>query len=347
MITRDDIKFKEKEFNYKWAWEELANPMFTKYFEKNTCHQTLLHMADNELKGLSQNKEDLNIPLGSLSQSFRSYLESMQNLSLAKISRIVYYYGHWYSGSQDKRGIKETWRLSNVIDQILRERLGFDRKEGFKIEGTKFSINVYEGFLRLCFSTPHEWIWEEVGLALKTNFKDLVKKVSTDKSFRDTFEKEYEKRDQLFEEIRSSLYQMEWDTSKFYGPRIGKFSDLEETVQNGIKSMIFTSSTILSGEPLRACEELAQLWCQGKISWTKSLVTNKYLYEYKEEDIPQWIKDTYEVIPSHVPSVPLNRSIFDYSFLKNIENNLKEELIKGNYSLLIGDEKIAYTPGVK
>lgn len=59
-------------------------------------------------------------------------------------------------GIGDSKGA--TWKLSHMLDVILRERLGVagDVKNGFQI---------IEGMLRFCKSTTNSWEWEEVAFA--------------------------------------------------------------------------------------------------------------------------------------------------------------------------------------
>lgn len=140
-------------FDYEKAYCVFAVPAFENLsHEAKNVHRQLIPLV-GELK---QNK--LLIPI---SQEIRELITPLSTVEMAKLSRASYFLGHWKpSGvpSQFENGKGESWKISNCLDQILRERLN-----------PPWNIEIHDGKFRVTFFNKDCWVWEEFSLATEEN----------------------------------------------------------------------------------------------------------------------------------------------------------------------------------
>lgn len=171
-----------KEFNYKRAWREAAQPLFEELPEQ------VLRLFDRvKIEGLNQG-QDLNciwpertdedrwlaIYLsndwsGSLQEAFAE----IDSETLAHAAAVIPDYGHWHSNNDDQTGAY--WKFSNYADQTLRTRLGVSNGT----EGNGVSIRILEGMIRVGFSSKWSWPFEEVAPATEENLNLIRRRLAT------------------------------------------------------------------------------------------------------------------------------------------------------------------------
>lgn len=143
-----------KDFNYEKGWFQLARPVIDGL---GVTEKEDITKIASIVKDRPQQK-DLNIKLDQATQSiFASY--STQRL--AELSRACYFVTHWKPGTMPEvevLGGCPGWKVANIIDQILRQRLDLPKQ-----------IRLHEGKLRVTFSNRDCWLWEEFGLATGEN----------------------------------------------------------------------------------------------------------------------------------------------------------------------------------
>ena len=144
------------DFNYEKAWIQIAKPAFEGLSkEQKEAHEKLCGIVSDLHQG-----RDLKIPL---SDEMVETVKSLSCKDLAEVARASYYGGHWKpSGVSPLFNTFNgaSWKVSNVIDQILRSRL--------KPEAC---IEIHEGIFKRIFSGGDYWVWEEFGLATEANMK--------------------------------------------------------------------------------------------------------------------------------------------------------------------------------
>ena len=144
------------DFDYEKAYCTLALPAFQALTPKQVkAFNTLLPMV----KDLSQDR-NLNIPM---SAEMTKVLNPLSCGELAEMARASYFVGHWYPSLLPKpfdNTSGESWKVSNVIDQVLRARLT-----------PPHNIYILEGTFRVTYSDENNWIWEEFGLATEKNLE--------------------------------------------------------------------------------------------------------------------------------------------------------------------------------
>lgn len=144
------------DFNYEKAyfvwvlseWKNLNKP-------SKGVHNDLLPFV----KDLNQG-EGLNIPM---SDEIKVLLNCLSIEELAVLSRLSYFAGHWKPGKVKPlfdNSTGQAWKISNLCDQILKEKLDLPH-----------NVQVHEGVLRVTYSSPDCWMWEEFGLATEENLK--------------------------------------------------------------------------------------------------------------------------------------------------------------------------------
>ena len=147
------------DFNYQKAWFIFAKRGMENLNEKQ---QNALSKLLPLVKELQQGR-DLVIPV---SPAMEDYLNDLTCLELATLARASHSYGHWKPGKVEvifNNSCGESWKVSNVIDQILRKRLN-----------TPHNIQIHEGVLRVTFSNKDCWLWDEFGLATEENLKTYL-----------------------------------------------------------------------------------------------------------------------------------------------------------------------------
>jgi hypothetical protein len=143
------------DFNYEKAYCEIAFPAFGNLSNEHKNIHYLLRMAVAEKK---QNRQLL-IPI----TEEREILKALSCKEIAEMARASYFAGHWRpslmgSAFDNKNG--ESWKVANVCDQILRERLT-----------PPHNIQIHEGKFRVTFSNKDCWLWDEFGLATEKNLE--------------------------------------------------------------------------------------------------------------------------------------------------------------------------------
>ena len=144
-------------FNYTKAWFLFCKPEWNN-LKGDTVkfHQQVAGLVENH----NQEGKDLLIPYPKT--VVKDLAGSIPTEDLAKLSRLSHCIGHWCPRYMDtpfanKKG--QSWKVSNVIDQILRDRL----------DPLPHNIQIHKGVLRVTFSSRDCWIWEEFGLATEDN----------------------------------------------------------------------------------------------------------------------------------------------------------------------------------
>jgi hypothetical protein len=152
--SREGIKMKN--FDYEKAFFVQALPAFNslKQAQKN-AHRSLLPLV----KDLQQQQVSLNIPV---SDEMKTIFNLLSCQDIAELSRASYFVGHWKPGVVAPiftNTAGESWKISNVCDQLLRERLS----------PLPHNIQIHEGKLRVTSSSQDCWMWVEFGLATEKN----------------------------------------------------------------------------------------------------------------------------------------------------------------------------------
>lgn len=141
------------DFNYKKAYCVLAVPA---YMNLNAlqlnAHTSLIPLVDHLNQG-----RDLNIPL---SLEIRDILNPLTCKEIAELSQACYFVGHWRPTLLRAIFPGTGWKITNICDQILRERLRAPN-----------NVLIHDGRFRVTFSSPDCWLWEEFGLATERNLE--------------------------------------------------------------------------------------------------------------------------------------------------------------------------------
>lgn len=147
-------------FDFERAHRELAKPAFESL---PVNIRDLVERVHVECKDIFQGR-DLLVPFpsnesGEYQDSLRYVFEKIPAEILAAAAHIVHFYGHW--GSKDCFQEHGTyWKFSNYADQVLMKKANLP----YSNPERGYSFKIYDGFLRLCFSSMDLWTWEEIGL---------------------------------------------------------------------------------------------------------------------------------------------------------------------------------------
>ena len=151
-------------FNYEKAYCVQALPAFNNLNEKqHDIHSRLLPLIGE----LNQGK-DLNIPI---SPAIAEHFDALTCKEIAELSRASFFVGHWQPvllSTPFNNKKRESWKIANVCDQILRSRL--TENYGKTYQGPH-NIQIHEGKFRVIFSSKNCWMWEEFGLATEKNLE--------------------------------------------------------------------------------------------------------------------------------------------------------------------------------
>lgn len=209
-------------FDYAAAWRGLAAPAVEGFNRRQLlCVKAIAPKLEDK-----QQESDLNIKL---TVEIRHELDKLTTPELAEMSRACDKYGHWMP-SVDQMGDYRAaewfypgagWKVANVADQIIRERLNF----------TGTSAQVHQGQLRVIFSSRDCWMWEEFGLAIPENIDKFRAAHSEGLAFSSrTIEKDAE--------ILAARCGDMWDTSKYMVHEKGtQYSDEELAQELRIKGI--------------------------------------------------------------------------------------------------------------
>lgn len=148
------METKKTRFDYKAALNELILPAIP---QVNVLALNIYHKLRDcpAYEKLAQGA-DLDVPMPN-----GLPFSDIPTKDLAYAARVIYYLGHWGGSGKDNRGAY--WKFSNLADQILRKRLGLETR-GHR-HGDGWHFEVLEGMLRLCASSPNQWLWIELGPA--------------------------------------------------------------------------------------------------------------------------------------------------------------------------------------
>lgn len=148
-----------KVFDYAAAWHGLAIPAYNTLPEEV---KSLYRVTAEKSRGLTQ-LQDLSMPWpDGLREDFRAF----NTATLASASRAVYFCGHWKPSREFFLGAEHGahWKFSSYADTTLAERLGLNPPHA-RTDGNAKFVRIHEGYIRVCFSSPWSWRWEEVGPA--------------------------------------------------------------------------------------------------------------------------------------------------------------------------------------
>ena len=98
-----------------------------------------------------------------MSAKVKAIVAPFDSEDIAKLARLSHYAGYWQPSGVTPlfpNVSGQSWKVSNVLDQILRGR--------FKLPG---NIEIHDGVFRVTFSNCDCWLWTEFGLATANNFK--------------------------------------------------------------------------------------------------------------------------------------------------------------------------------
>lgn len=171
------------DFDYISAWHAIA---FPKYLQLPREFREARVKAIELLKDEKQKSDTLDIPL---LPEVVSLFEGFDSEILSRASYLVYFLGHWFPARdcpEELRtfGEEGSWKVSNVLDQMLHKRLELPRNRKGKNPHAQFFVNgVHEGRIRVAFSTNGLWTWEEVCWA--THIPELPALAPRGDNFRD------------------------------------------------------------------------------------------------------------------------------------------------------------------
>lgn len=180
----------EKQFDYAAAWRDLAWPS---YQALPADVRGLLARVAEECGDLNQ-KPDLSMPwpndpiLGDrqdVSSNLRETFDKIPAEILAYSARVIYFLGHWHPHEKDcgdfaGRDKGSHWKFAHYADQSLRDRLiralNAEGKNGADIlRGGDGPFQIYEGAIRICYSSRNMWSWEEVAPATREGLERAKK----------------------------------------------------------------------------------------------------------------------------------------------------------------------------
>lgn len=155
------------EFDFKKAWKETILP---KWEDMDYSLKLAIFQASEIVKERPQRKKDLNIEY---TPDLKKLFENFKIDALAESSHIVYFLGHWFpyeipldefSKAYNLGNLltHSTWKVSNILDQILAERLGIENRPEKHPSCQFFYNGVHQGKLRVAYSSLKLWTWVEV-----------------------------------------------------------------------------------------------------------------------------------------------------------------------------------------
>lgn len=161
-------------FDYITAWRELARPAF-EALPANV--RALVDRVAVEANGLHQ-ISDTSMPWPDEAsevsiaaydgQTLRQVFDKIPAEVLALAARVVYSVGHWKPGNTPQffdNSAGASWKFSHYADQVLRGRLELPERGDNGRDKAMIQTKVIEGAIRVCYSSPDSWTWEEVAPA--------------------------------------------------------------------------------------------------------------------------------------------------------------------------------------
>lgn len=156
-------------FNYKRAWVEAARPAYEQHILPNSVISALY---DRVLHTYRERHQDQTLGIPWASPEDRQAFLQANPTDLAFASRVIHAMGHWFPGDYGLGPLfRETlvmpgrewgayWKFSALADQALRIHLGLHEFADPRFHGWAF--RVYEGQLRLCYSSQHMWAFKDI-----------------------------------------------------------------------------------------------------------------------------------------------------------------------------------------
>ena len=143
-------------FNYEKSWFTFCSPGW------DALPKNLKTLHSDLIKKVEDLQQDCNtmIPLNDGVEQLTKHIKTED---LAVLSRLSYFLGYWRPGHTTPpfaTAKGESWKVSNVLDQILRARLN-----------SPGNIEIHEGKFRVTFSSKHCWLWQEFSLATEQNLE--------------------------------------------------------------------------------------------------------------------------------------------------------------------------------
>jgi hypothetical protein len=157
-----------KQFDYQMAHRELAAPAFRALAPHVA---SVVAWTANIAAPISQDG-NLSMPWPADPQ-LRENFETLTDKELAESAQVVYFYGHWGSpGGKDNYLIHRSgtyWKYSRYATQLLLVRTPASDLARFSEGERGYSVKVIDGVIRICWSSRHSWMWEQVALATPRN----------------------------------------------------------------------------------------------------------------------------------------------------------------------------------
>ena len=165
-----------KTFDYARAWAELARPDY----DTRPANIRALFLRTAIAAADCQQGPDLAMiwpdpEKDPRAGGFREMFDTTPAEALAFAARVIYFLGHWKPSAVDVPAGLELpaaeaqacqagahWKFSDYADQSLRTRLGLPNDARY---GRGVHLEVHEGAIRVCYSSPDVWTWVDVAPA--------------------------------------------------------------------------------------------------------------------------------------------------------------------------------------
>lgn len=166
------------DFDYKRAFTEVAEPAF------NALPQDIRDLGKRIESDFGDVHQDRNTHMPwPIDSDLRERFNEIPVEILAWASRAMHFYGHWGTGWKVPTSNGWYWKFSLWADQTLRRKIGLPEFPRPREKDPVLSVQVHEGFLRLCHSTPGVWEWEEIGVATPMLYSQLTDLMQTHKKY--------------------------------------------------------------------------------------------------------------------------------------------------------------------
>lgn len=164
------------DFDYRRAYKEIAEPAF-EVLPQNV--RDLYERICKDFKAAQQDKNtDMPWPEGTDDNSVSDLWQRFDGIPddiLAMASRVIHYFGHWKPSGVGGDSTGAYWKFAHWADQTLARKCGLPEFQGRAKDRDGISYQVNDGFLRVCFSSKDEWLWEELGIATKPMYEKALK----------------------------------------------------------------------------------------------------------------------------------------------------------------------------
>lgn len=157
-----------KTFDYEKAWQDLALPEFKK------LPNAVLTLVEETAIIAADLGQDWNCCMiwPDDNGKLRELFERLDSATLARAAHVVYFYGHWrpaasIAGNAPVIAGGAHWKFSHYADQVLRARFNISARDS----ASKVSLQIHEGTIRVCYSSPDMWTWHEVAPATEEGMR--------------------------------------------------------------------------------------------------------------------------------------------------------------------------------